>query len=519
MGTLGAWDRSLPNLLGTPLFVWVQWVYAAWQLVRKNALVILLVSLPLHFILKRKRTIIILGNRPRIEEVNVVETNKEEEEKEIESQEEEEEVAKRMWEVLENTEMELPEDVKVGKAMKHNSGADKVRELIDEVTHRLWYFEATRFLISGTKYCLFEIDKFQVSEFESSEEQRPTEFENQRHTEAQKETRVHTQAQKEVRVHTEAQKEVRVHTEAENEVRVHTEAQKEVRVHTEAEEEVRVHTEAQKEVRVLGCIGQWAKVLYTPRNQFYIVRQDALIAYEALMRHFQKHEVVFATDNLQVTPDMGVARSISYDDAMDMIFTGRGHYNFGSANSYTILTLVESRELKSNIWAVLSLFPLYLQIHNHNKLSNLLSIIVIFFDANKSWIYQAYIAITFHIIKWIKLHWFKDRLHLYIFFSMFSSRWLYSNPKKKKAYVIPIGESILVSDYCKFNDNTDIQLPVRPEMGSSSNSYIPIFCFQGRQENLEHEFYQVDNGRASFALTRYGSTYLRVITNNPLFVP
>ncbi|KAH7436006.1 hypothetical protein KP509_06G088900 [Ceratopteris richardii] len=85
MGTLGAWARSLRlacrhgntqcnmgkepanNSLGAPLDLWIQyWVNAEWHFVRKNPLVILLIALPLHCVLlKRKRNGIIVGRRQK----------------------------------------------------------------------------------------------------------------------------------------------------------------------------------------------------------------------------------------------------------------------------------------------------------------------------------------------------------------------------------------------------------------------------------------------------------------------
>ncbi|KAH7404669.1 hypothetical protein KP509_15G037100 [Ceratopteris richardii] len=466
MGLLSAWDRSLPNVLGTPLFVWIQWVYAVWQLVRKNALVILLVSLPLQFILKRKRTIVILANnRPSSSSGYNLNT---EDENEILRMEEPvrryHSFDHEIQEALQGNELELRELARKlgeGECMEHKLREDRRKELQKEVKHRL--------------------RRFQMKQFEIKYEVGSTSLLESMYRARQLVSRT-----------------------------------------SDGEEAEGEETESHTEARVLRCVGQWAKILYTPRNQFYIVRGDALITYKALRRRFQRHEVVFATDNLQVTPGMAVARRISYDDAMDMIFTRRGHYDVEKArelNSKIFLTLVNSREINSMMWAVLSLFPLYFQIHNHNKMSNLLSIVLISLDVNKSWIYEAYIALTFHIIKWIKLHWFKDRRHLYMFFSMFSSRWMYNDSNKKKAYVIPPRQSIVVSDFCKFKDEMDIHFPDRAEVGSFRDMFTRAFCFQGREENMKDEYYEVDNDRAYFALRRDLNMYVRVITNKPLFVP
>ncbi|KAH7288747.1 hypothetical protein KP509_31G040000 [Ceratopteris richardii] len=145
-------------------------------------------------------------------------------------------------------------------------------------------------------------------------------------------------------------------------------AQQELRRRFEAE----LAQQETGEIKVYGYFGIWAKIEYTPRNQFYIVRLEALGAYLSLRKHFKRHDVVFATNKLQVTGNVAVARRVSDDDAMDMIFTRTGH--LVNPSPCTFLTFVDSAEVNSRMWALLSLLPLYLQIHNHNKLANLLSL-------------------------------------------------------------------------------------------------------------------------------------------------
>ncbi|KAH7288756.1 hypothetical protein KP509_31G040800 [Ceratopteris richardii] len=382
MGRLSAADSSLPKVLGAPLLMWIQWAYAAWQLVRKNPLIILLASLPLHPILKRKRRIIMLG-RP---------------------EEEEEEVL--FEQLMANPSLrELVKMVRVSAQLRRH-GATVFPE-------ELWRgFEAEL---------------------------------------AQQET---------------------------------------------------------GEIKVHGYFGIWAKIDYTPRNQFYIVRLEALGAYLSLREHFKKHDVVFATNKLQVTGNVAVARRVSDDDAMDMIFTRTGH--LANPSPYTFLTLVDSAEVNSTMWALLSWLPLYLQIHNHNKLANLPSLCVIFLDVNKAWIYHVYLAITFHRIKWIKLHVFKRRIHLYIFFSMFSSRWMYDDRVKCKAYETLIDDLLVVSDYCKFKSEEDIRF---------FNDGTGPFYIQEGDENITDTYYGVHIDRANVALMKRGNAYVKVIVNKRLFVP
>ncbi|KAH7288746.1 hypothetical protein KP509_31G039900 [Ceratopteris richardii] len=357
MGRLSAWDSSLPKVLGTPLLMWIQWAYAAWQLVRKNPLIILLASLPLHPLLKRKRRIIMLDR---------------------------------------------PEEDDFFEELMGNRSVTEEEEMFHEELAEL----------------------------------------------AQQET---------------------------------------------------------GEIKVYEYVGTWAKIEYTPRNQFYIVRLEALGAYLSLRKHFKRHDVVFATSKLQVTGNVAVARRVS---DMDMIFTRTGHP--ANPSPYTFLTLVDSAEVNSTMWALLSLLPLYLQIHNNNKLANLLSLCVIFLDVNKAWIYHLYLAITFHIIKWIKLHLFKHMTHLYIFFSMFSSRWMYDDRVKCKAYETPIDDRLLVGDYCKFKSEEDFLF--------FKDATSP-FHIQKGDENIRDTYYRVHICRANVALMKRGNAYVKVIVNKRLFVP
>ncbi|KAH7428892.1 hypothetical protein KP509_09G022100 [Ceratopteris richardii] len=353
MGRLSAWDSSLPKVLGAPLLMWIQWVYAAWQLVRKHPLIILLASLPLHPILKRKRRIILLGTSEEATEYMSMRDQN--------------------WRDMKQEEERLKR-VRDGDGDGYDEDEyDKDEGDGDEID---WFGKERRKMLEE------ELEKQEIVEIE-------------------------------------------------------------------------VH----------DYLGIWAKIQYKPRNRFYIVRLEALAAYVALRKHFTKPDVVFATDNLQVTEDVAVARTISDDDAMDRIFTRTAHFVYPAP--YTFLTLVDSRELNSKMWALLSLLPRYLQIHNHNKLANLLSLSVIFLDVNKAWIYRVYVAITFHIIKWIKLHLFKDRRNLYIFFSMFSSRWMYDDRIRRHAYETEMKARLRVDDYCKFKSKEDIRFPTARDVSSS----------------------------------------------------
>ncbi|KAH7404671.1 hypothetical protein KP509_15G037300 [Ceratopteris richardii] len=430
MERLSAWDKSLPSFLGAPLLVWIQWGHAVWQIVRKNALIILLVSLRLHFILKRKRHAIILDTSNRGTKAD---RWAQELDKRVSADIEFIKFLSDLKNLLQYTEcdiLDMPttyeylEQIIRSENWPESALYSELESLLRNAEQRLEQLKG-ELKADNRDFAMYNFEKKMLQ----SEQKMPHETEpsgsdgRERRLIAGKQWKM---------------------------------LQKEL---DKQETEVKVHE----------WHDEWAKIQYTPRRQFYIVRQDVLIAYVALKKYFRKHEVVIPTDSLQVTTDMAVARTISYDEAMHMIFTSRAH--LGSAARYTVLTFVHSTDVNSKMWAVLSLCPLYLQIHNHNKLSNLLSLIIILFDIN-------------------------------------SSRWMYEDPHFLRAFEVPPSTPIFVNDYCTFNTEDDI------------NFYHDRVIFrQGREENWRDGYYQVHIDRAHYALRKPGSPFVRVTSKKPIYIP
>ncbi|KAH9304584.1 hypothetical protein KI387_008988, partial [Taxus chinensis] len=116
--------------------------------------------------------------------------------------------------------------------------------------------------------------------------------------------------------------------------------------------------------------------------------------------------IIFVERLQTVTSSVSVGKELSHPEAYEKVFFESACFSKGSA--YVVPTWIDYTELSSKIWGVLSTIPILLQARNYNRLSNLLSLVIILLDFNRHRLYKIYDSSFNSITKFVKFSVFKE---------------------------------------------------------------------------------------------------------------
>ncbi|KAH9287934.1 hypothetical protein KI387_032051 [Taxus chinensis] len=213
-------------------------------------------------------------------------------------------------------------------------------------------------------------------------------------------------------------------------------------------------------------------------------------------------DIIFVERALPITATLSVGNKLSQTEGYEKILSRRYHCSKGT--DCVIPTWFDYVDLNGKFWGVLSTVPLFLQAKEYYRLSNLVSLVIILFDCNRSWMYGIYSGLFDSFVKWVKLNVFKETTALYNFFSIFSSRWRYCDTVKKHAYVAQPGDVVNLRCYSKLESMEDLEIVNWKRYTHDTND-----------QNICMEIVK-DKGH--WSLIRYKDEYAEVKLNKPVYV-